>query len=464
MQSRPSLLERIIGSVTGEQQQGAITAPANPLPSPNPLPQMQMPAPANPSGEIGIPQPTGISQAQPQQLPPVDMTLPEDIDPQKAAAFAQQNPEMAQQVMAKGKQADQAVNELRNSQDRDDSWFDTFSEGVGNFFGNKENMLGLALAFNSLRYQPDQGLAAVLGKQLETVQTTSQRNKTAQMLLNSTNPKMRKVGELMAYGNLTYKEALAVSKQSDFEKKLAIIGGDISKWKETFGPSGATVNVDTGAGSEGLKQVDKEFGKEYTSYVIKGGRANAAKNLGTLRTVIDKIKSGENLSGALIGLAPDQGLNLFAPDAKAARDRIAGVVQQSLKETLGAQFTEKEARELINRAYDPALSEAENLARLEALAMVVEASMKAKEHAMTYYGKKFTMEGYDPQDVAMPTAQDIYDAMNAAAARMSPVDNESTGTAVGTVKTFTTKDGNTASYKKVRKGADTDPSTWQKEQ
>lgn len=457
MQSRPSLLERIIGSVTGEQpQQGATTAPANPLPSPNPLPQMQMPAPANPSGEIGIPQPTNVIPAgTPQQMPEVAMDLPEDIDPVKAA-------NASPEVLTKGKAAEAAVRELSVNPDREDSWFENFGQGVSNFFGNKENMLSLALAFNSLRYQPDQGLAAVLGKQLETYQTTSKANKTAAALMKSKNPRDRRIAKLLMAG-FTLKEAYAAEKQTDFDKQLAYVGGDLNKWNEIFGKKGDVINVDTGEGSEGLKQVDKEFGKEYTKYVIQGGRANASKNLGTLRTVIDKIKSGENLSGALIGLSPDQGLNLFAPDAKAARDRVAGVVQQSLKETLGAQFTEKEARELINRAYDPALSEAENLARLEALAMVVEASMKAKEHAMAYYGKGFTMLGYNPQEVAMPSQQDFYDAMNAAVARMSPIDNEATGTPVGTVKTFTTRDGKTASYKKVSKGADSDPSTWQME-
>lgn len=349
-----------------------------------------------------------------------------------------------------------------NKQVSESSFFSDIGSGLQSFFGDEAAMLALARSFNSLRHQPDQALGAALSKRLDAITTQRGENKTAQALLKSKDPRMKKVGELMtaSNGRLSYKDALAATKPTDFEKQLSLVGGNLDAWKTTFGKKGDTINIG-GEGSEGLKQVDKGMGDEYTKFVTKGGRASAARNLGTLRTVIDDIKAGKNLSGTLIGLAPEQGLNFFAPEAKAARDRVAGVIQQSLKETLGAQFTEKEAQQLINRAYDPALDESENLARLEALAMMIEATLKAKEHAMAHYSKKFTMLGYDPAGVDMPTEQDFYDAMNRAVARKSPVQQAATGADVGTVKTFTTRDGKTAEYKKIAKGADSDPSTWE---
>lgn len=61
----------------------------------------------------------------------------------------------------------------------DESVFSAFGEKVKEYFGDEANMTRLALAFNSMRLQPDQGLAAVLGKRLETLQANKRDNKTA---------------------------------------------------------------------------------------------------------------------------------------------------------------------------------------------------------------------------------------------------------------------------------------------
>jgi hypothetical protein len=61
----------------------------------------------------------------------------------------------------------------------------------------------------------------------------------------------------------------------------------------------------------------------------------------------------------------------------------------------------------------------------------------------------------------MPTAQDFYDAMDQAASRITPF-RQGESTKTGTVKTFTTADGTTANYSKVKEGPDSDPSTWKK--
>jgi hypothetical protein len=272
---------------------------------------------------------------------PVRTGLPEDIDPQKAAAFAQQNPEMAKQVMAKGQQASNAVNELRNSQDKEDSWFDTFSEGVGNFFGDKENMLGLALAFNSLRYQPDQGLAAVLGKQLETVQTTSQRNKTAQMLLQSTDPKQKKMGQLMLSG-MSYKDAVAAMKQTDFDKKWELAGGDPKKYKEMFG--GSMVNIEAAEKAEDVKRAEL-FAKRMSD--LAEGRTTAVDAKASVEAL---MILGENpdlnaIPNLLRGFIP-RGVNAGVDAYKAA---MVGVAQAQRQKGTGAQ-SDKDIDLLVEKA------------------------------------------------------------------------------------------------------------------
>lgn len=61
-------------------------------------------------------------------------------------------------------------------------FFDSAGKFFSDLFGDEERMTRLALAFNSMRYQPDQGLATVLGKRLETLGTTRKANATAQAL------------------------------------------------------------------------------------------------------------------------------------------------------------------------------------------------------------------------------------------------------------------------------------------
>jgi len=47
--------------------------------------------------------------------------------------------------------------------------YNSFMDEVKGWFGSEKNMLGLALAFNSMRLNPDQALATVIGKRLENL-------------------------------------------------------------------------------------------------------------------------------------------------------------------------------------------------------------------------------------------------------------------------------------------------------
>lgn len=265
---------------------------------------------------------------------PVRTGLPDDIDPQKAATV---DPE----VLTKGKAAEAAVRELSANPDREDSWFENFGQGVSNFFGNKENMLTLALAFNSLRYQPDQGLAAVLGKQLESYQTTSQRNKTAQMLLQSTDPRQKKMGQLMLAG-MSYKDAVAAMKQTDFDKKWELAGGDPKKYKEMFG--GSMVNIEAAEKAEDVEKA-KLFAKRMSD--LAEGRTASVDALASVEAL---MTLGENpdlnkIPNLLRGFIP-AGVSAGVDAYKAA---LVGVAQSQRQKGTGAQ-SDKDIELLIQKA------------------------------------------------------------------------------------------------------------------
>jgi hypothetical protein len=66
----------------------------------------------------------------------------------------------------------------------------TFMDKVNEYFGNRENMVRLAMAFNTMRLTPDQGLAASLGAELKDLRA----QKLAKTRGNATLEALRKAG------------------------------------------------------------------------------------------------------------------------------------------------------------------------------------------------------------------------------------------------------------------------------
>lgn len=154
---------------------------------------------------------------------------------------------------------------------------------------------------------------------------------------------------------------------------------ETSKQKEAEKPSAAE------------RTVDAAFGKEYSTWVAGGGFNSTKQNLTQLNDVIKQLESGDDdISGPIAGRVP----SWFHEKPTAVQERIAGVVQSSLKAILGGQFTEKEAREMINRAYNPKLSESENADRLKRLFSSMKGAAEMKQKAAQYYEENGTLKGF----------------------------------------------------------------------
>ena len=147
--------------------------------------------------------------------------------------------------------------------------------------------------------------------------------------------------------------------------------------------------------TEGQKALDKAFGKDYSDFAAQGGIASLDKNIGKLKDVQKMLKDGDyNLTGAGLGMVPDFIRNITHEKSIAARDSVESVIQQSLRQILGAQFTEKEAERLIQRSYNESLTEEENAKRLGETIKELEAMGKAKEKAARYFEKNGTLAGF----------------------------------------------------------------------
>lgn len=141
------------------------------------------------------------------------------------------------------------------------------------------------------------------------------------------------------------------------------------------------------------KAVDEKFAEHYVDWNALGGWANAAKQLGALREQSRRLKN-ENVTGPIIGMTPNPVLKIVNPNAAAVQQGVEETIQQSLRQTLGAQFTEREGQALIQRTYDPSLPEAENRKRVARLRSQLTLAAAAKNAASKYYEKHGTLQGW----------------------------------------------------------------------
>jgi hypothetical protein len=147
----------------------------------------------------------------------------------------------------------------------------------------------------------------------------------------------------------------------------------------------------------GEKQRDIDFAKDWSKFSDQGGFADSVKQISQLNSVLQQLRSGENVTGALTGLLMEISpplANAYLSGAVSARQLVEDVVQRNLRVILGAQFTEKEGDRLIARAYNPSLKEEENARRLEGLMQQMIAAAEAKNNAGRYFEQFGTLKGY----------------------------------------------------------------------
>lgn len=156
--------------------------------------------------------------------------------------------------------------------------------------------------------------------------------------------------------------------------------------------------------SPGEKKVDEKFAAEYADFVASGGYADVQKQLGQLQEVATKLERGQGLTGPIVGNIPEGIRRVTNPSAVAAREAVEEVVQRNLRIVLGAQFTEKEGERLIQRSFNPALSESENAKRVRNLITQIQAAAQAKVDAARYYEENGTLKGWKGK---MPSLSDF---------------------------------------------------------
>jgi|TARA_B100000035_G_scaffold97894_1_gene83039 hypothetical protein len=227
------------------------------------------------------------------------------------------------------------------------------------------------------------------------------------------------LAKLVRDGGMSGAEAIKVATSGGKEFK------DIERYKlaQSQGYEGTYLEFEadlakieqTGKAPAGLEAMNKKFGEEYLDIDLVGlgeARNRAAK----IKTVLDKLEAGEQLTGPLLGLAGEFGRSVFAPESQQAKDLVESVVQTSLREILGGQFAQQEGKELIKRSYNINLPPEQNAARLRALFAQLDAAAEAKAGMAQYFKENnFSLAGYEGSRYT-PSRADLEAAMDAAVA------------------------------------------------
>jgi len=191
--------------------------------------------------------------------------------------------------------------------------------------------------------------------------------------------------------------------EGGFETKLAIPKDDLKditklisqrvseKAKLVAQESKAVPKVDKVAA-----QVDQAFAKDFSKYISEGTEAKTFDTINKLDMLIKDAE--ENLSEGfeerIMGMMPEGFRKIVDPEDKAIEDRLKAVAQKSLRETLGPQFTEKEGKMIMDRAFDPAQSKSENMRRMRELANSIRQQAVSKKSAMDYFAEHGTLKGF----------------------------------------------------------------------
>jgi hypothetical protein len=151
--------------------------------------------------------------------------------------------------------------------------------------------------------------------------------------------------------------------------------------------------------SKGQENLDKKFGDISSAWKF-GERQQANANIVNLDNKIERLISGEeNVSGPGFAFIPEKLKPVLAPTAVGFLDEISDVTYQSLRATLGAQFTENEGKKLVAATFNQNLPEEQNIIRLQRLSAKIKAIRDAKERAIEYFDEYGTLQGYkeEPQ-------------------------------------------------------------------
>lgn len=186
--------------------------------------------------------------------------------------------------------------------------------------------------------------------------------------------------------------------------------------------------------TKALEEFDKKAVPDLAEFVIGGGFSDAQKSLTQLNEAVNKLENTPEgtITGRLIGAQPDWYKQIRNRQAVATKEQVEEIVQRNLRLILGAQFTQEEGKRLIERAYNPSQSQAENAKRVRLLQKQIYDAAKTKQDAYEYLQQNKTLAGFEGKlyNQSNQFFNDYNATLNAMESNEEPKDNSGQWTIV----------------------------------
>jgi hypothetical protein len=157
---------------------------------------------------------------------------------------------------------------------------------------------------------------------------------------------------------------------------------------------------------------DNLYATVVNEFYDKGGYAVQNTNIERLVETIGKITKDPSTTGIIQGVLPNELLAMLGyGEAIQTKEAVASIVYQTLRATLGAQFTEKEGQRLISASFNPLLSAEQNARRLNLMLKEILAVTTSKQERIRHVEKYGTLKGFKGEMPAFDQWKDDPDAM-----------------------------------------------------
>ena len=187
------------------------------------------------------------------------------------------------------------------------------------------------------------------------------------------------------------------------------------------------LDKDTLLKNKAIETGDVEF-KKRMAQMTEGQRAQQKQNANNLVQAAELLANWEANGGLLdwtkIGtfLGYPKLSELASQDLELAANKVRQVIQQSSREILGGQFTERESKDLTNRAFNPLFDAEANFDLIANNLRVLQTAVRDQEEASRYFDANGTLAGFQPQSELIavdgsPQLQQIAELANQATAR-----------------------------------------------
>lgn len=193
--------------------------------------------------------------------------------------------------------------------------------------------------------------------------------------------------------------------------------------------------------SQGEKQLDKDFAKDYNDWT-SGGAKIARNEIEKLKTVAKRLKDEDVTTGGFTGMFPDR---ITSDEVLSARSDVSSTVMNSLKALLGAQFTEKEGERVIKNTWNESDTTENNLARVNRLIEDLESKANDKDSKSKYFEQNRGLKNYK-SGIQAPGNEAAYDP------EVVQTQGGRTSKTISAPSTVETKTINGKTYRKVKGG------------